>query len=219
MKIFVLHYSKLTERKIDIINHFKQQGIIDYEFIELFDKDNLTSDQLGLFDDLSSRSRISLTLKHIHVYERCFKENYDEVLVFEDDVILSKNFVEKLKKYKRELPSDYDMLFIGDGCNIHIHKDNIIPTQNIYKPSECKINMSVQGETKCTDSYLISKKACASILEYIKTKEKLDHTNADLFLNYAIKNCKLQVYWAEPTIVTQGSQNRKYESTCVTDSL
>ena len=34
MKIFVLHYSKLVDRKKHILEQFNKQGIVDYQFIE-----------------------------------------------------------------------------------------------------------------------------------------------------------------------------------------
>jgi hypothetical protein len=37
MKIFVLHYSKLVDRKKSIIEQFKKQNITNYEFIEKYD--------------------------------------------------------------------------------------------------------------------------------------------------------------------------------------
>ena len=44
MKIFVLHYSKLTQRKQYILEQFASHGITEYEFIERFDKDTITDD-------------------------------------------------------------------------------------------------------------------------------------------------------------------------------
>jgi len=44
MKIFVLHYSKLTQRKRFILEQFERHGITEYEFIERFDKDEITED-------------------------------------------------------------------------------------------------------------------------------------------------------------------------------
>lgn len=35
MKIFVIHYKKLINRKEHILNIFKEYNIVDYEFIEI----------------------------------------------------------------------------------------------------------------------------------------------------------------------------------------
>jgi len=41
MKIFVIHYTKLTKRKPHIIRQFNTYNITNYEFVEVFDKENL----------------------------------------------------------------------------------------------------------------------------------------------------------------------------------
>ena len=48
------------------------------------------------------------------------KSNFKYNLVLEDDAILDKDFVSKLTRGLKQLPDDYDMLFLGDGCNLHI---------------------------------------------------------------------------------------------------
>jgi GR25 family glycosyltransferase involved in LPS biosynthesis len=75
---------------------------------------------------------MSLHLKHNYVYN-IIAENYERALIFEDDVILCDNFIDKLNNYITQLPEDYDMLFIGDGCNLHIEKHKLIPNKNIYE--------------------------------------------------------------------------------------
>ena len=46
--------------------------------------------------------------------------NFEYNLVLEDDAILDKDFLSKLTRGLEQLPDDYDMLFLGDGCNYHI---------------------------------------------------------------------------------------------------
>jgi GR25 family glycosyltransferase involved in LPS biosynthesis len=75
---------------------------------------------------------ISLILKHFLAY-REIADKYDEALILEDDVILSNSFSESLKTYMLELPDDYDMLFIGDGCHMHIEENKIVPGKYIYE--------------------------------------------------------------------------------------
>ena len=132
MKIFVLHYSKLVDRKKHILEQFNKQGIIDYEFIEKYDKEDLQDSDMLLFDKCMGKSMMSLMNKHFYVY-KLISKNYESALIFEDDVILNDNFIENLNKYMSQLPEIFDMLFIGDGCNLHIEKDKLIPNKNIYE--------------------------------------------------------------------------------------
>ena len=149
-----------------------------------------------------STSIISLVLKHFHIY-REIAEKYESALIFEDDIILSPIFSKMIGRYLSDLPSDYDMLILGDGCRLHIPKSQIIPNKHIYLKS-----YGINNEpTRCTDSYIVSKKCAVTLCKYIDSLSYKIDKNIDWFLNRAIKDTQLIIYWAEPTIVTQGSQN------------
>lgn len=218
MKIFVLHYAKLTDRKRHIIEQFERHGITDYEFIEKFDKDLITNNECPEFsrDYINNRrAELSLHLKHIYIYRLMVRENYDQVIIFEDDVILSESFMPLLNLYMTQLPKDYDMLFIGDGCNLHIPISMQTPNKYIYQKCLHETAWGGNGAAKCTDSYIISNMCAKKICDYIDTlitavDTKKINLPADWWLNQVARELTLKVYWAEPTIVTQGSQNGMY---------
>lgn len=204
MKIFVAHYSKLVERKNHIIEMFKRQGITEYEFIENFDKESLTEEELSIFSNLNL-SEISLFLKHIYIYKKII-EKYDEALVVEDDIVMCDNFMNQLQKYKTQVPKDYDIVYLGNGCNLHVDSKVIRPSQHIYEIKDKR--------SKCTDSYLIQKKACIQLVEYF---EKEIHLSIDWWLTEASKSKYLSIFWVEPTLVTQGSQINLFKSSIQID--
>jgi GR25 family glycosyltransferase involved in LPS biosynthesis len=212
MKIFVLHYSKLTQRKRYILEQFARHGITDYEFIERFDKDAITDNECSEFSEnyvANRRTELSLHLKHIYVYRLMMLHDYEDVLVFEDDVILSDGFMKKLAEYMTQLPANYDMLFIGDGCNLHIPKYMQVPNQYIYEKCLHETVWGGNGAARCTDSYVIHKRCAKKICDYIANlNTKIDSPNGgvDWWLNDVARDLSLKVYWAEPTIITQGSQ-------------
>jgi glycosyl transferase family 25 len=208
MKIFVLHYSKLTDRKEHILDQFKKHNIREFTFIENFDKDEITEDQCPEFDQnyiTNKRSCLSLHLKHIYAYKLMITENIDEALIFEDDVILSDDFMSKLTNYMTQVPRDYDMVFIGDACQLHIPTSQLVPNQNIYKKSVDTNDEGYGGATRCTDSYIIHNRCAKKICEYIKNLKYKINSPVDWWLNVTARDNNLSVYWAEPTIVTQGT--------------
>lgn len=211
MKIFVLHYSKLVDRKKSIIEQFKKQNITDYEFIEKYNKEDLCEQDKLLFDNCLTESIISLINKHFYVY-KLIAEKYDNALIFEDDVILNDNFNEILNKYMNQLVKDYDMLFIGDGCNFHIEKDKLITNNNIYEKCLYPTKWGGDGATRCTDSYIISKKCAIKLCNYIDKLPVKIKQAIDWWLNVAARENNLKVYWAEPTIVSQGSHKGIFKS-------
>ena len=212
MKIFVLHCSKLINRKHNILLQFQNHNITDFEFIELYDKDEITEEESSIFNTTNKPGVMSLHLKHKYVYKK-IAENHDCALIFEDDVILSNNFLEILTKYMMQLPDDYDMLFIGDGCNLHIESHKIIPDKYVYEKCLYPTHWGGNGATRCTDSFVMSRKCAIKLCEYINNLTYKIEPAIDWWLNDAARDNNFKVYWAEPTIVTQGSPNGMFEST------
>ena len=208
IKIFVLHYAKLTSRKQHILKQFKNHGIHDFEFIELFDKKNITVENCPPFDKkyiMNRPGELSLHLKHFYVYHLIVKRNINEALIFEDDVVLCDGFMNKLTEYMTQLPSNYDMLFLGDGCSLHIPSNELVPEQYIYKKNVDTGDEGNRGATRCTDSYVIHNRCAKKLCDYITTKRNIT-LPIDWWLNIAARDINMDVYWGEPTIVTQGSQ-------------
>ena len=210
LKIFVLHYSKLVDRKKYMIEQFTRQGIIDYEFIEKYDKDEITESESNLFDTNYKKSTMSLHLKHNYVYN-LVAEKYEGALILEDDAILCNHFASILNLYMTQLPEDFDMLFIGNGCNLHIEKNKLVPNKYIYEKCLHPTSWGGDGASRCSDSYILSKKCANTLCEYIKHSNKIN-LPIDWWINVAARDNALKVYWAEPTLVTQGTQNGLYQT-------
>jgi glycosyl transferase family 25 len=220
MKIFVIHYKKLVDRKNNIIDQLNKYNITDYEFIEI-DRDELYKYNVSIFqeDNTISHSKITnpqkaIFLSHCYAYSQ-IKDNYNEALIFEDDIILCDNFINIFNNYITQLPIDYDMLFIGNGCNLHIRNDYLISNKNIYKKCLYPTEWGGDGCTRCTDSYLISKKCAIKICEYINNIKYKINLPIDWWLNVAARDNNFSIYWAEPTIVSQGTQTGIYNSSYV----
>ena len=210
MKIFIIHYKKLIDRKNHILKQFEKYNITDFEFIEI-DRDELQKYDLSIFEKNFINPEKAIFLSHYYAYTQ-IKDNYEEGLIFEDDVILSENFISIFNNYLKELPSDYDMLFIGDGCNLHIPKDKLIANKYIYEKCLEATDWGGDGCSRCTDSYLVNKKCAIKLCEYINNITYKINICIDWWLNKAARDINFKIYWAEPTIVSQGTQTGLYIS-------
>jgi glycosyl transferase family 25 len=216
MKIYIVHYAKLVERKKNIIFQLNLLGIPekDYEFIEKYDRDNLHEDEYkNFFAPEFPNTGKAIFLSHIYIYRDIIKNNYNYALILEDDAILYVNFTSILKSYISQLPSNFDMLFIGDGCNLHIPNNELINGKNVYLKSHIPSIIGGEGATRCTDSYLVSLNCANKIIHYFEniSVNNLIHENIDLWLNTPLRDLSCNIYWAEPTIVTQGLMIGIYE--------
>lgn len=68
MKVFVVHYKKLTERKTHILEQFFKHNITDYEFIEI-DRDELHEHDTSMFAEHYNQSSRAITLSHFYAYK------------------------------------------------------------------------------------------------------------------------------------------------------
>jgi hypothetical protein len=94
------------------------------------------------------------------------------------------------------LPEDYDMLFIGDGCNLHIEKHKLISNKHIYEKCLYPTNWGGDGASRCSDSYIISKKCANKLCEYLKNLKNKINLPSDWWLNVAARDNNFKVYWA-----------------------
>ena len=212
MKILVIHYDKLVERKKHILGQFNKAGLNDFEFVSNHGKDKLTQKERSKFKNLTD-GEISLMLHHFECY-KIISEKYDYAIIFEDDVILADDFNNKIEKYISDLPDDWDMLFFGEGQGIHIPQYRQSPGVNIYKKmTDLKNKMlgGIDGSTRCADSYIVSKK-CAQKLTQVINILQITSIPLDHLLNKINHLCKFNIYWAEPTLAVQGTSNGTFKT-------
>mgnify|MGYP006083071695 FL=1 len=212
LKVFVIHYTALKKRKEFLLNEFSKHSI-NYHFIEDYDRDKLLKKDLKIFHTKLPKYQCAISLSHIDAYQKILNSNYKYNLIFEDDVILDDKFQNKLENGLKQLPDDYDMLFIGNGCGFHIKSSIVQQNKFIYKKCVKPTSWGGNGGTRCTDSYLVSKKCAKKLKKYILTlKNKSIKLPVDWWLNNVIRYLNLKIYWMEPTIVTQGTRTGKYKT-------
>jgi len=207
---YVIHYTPLKERKQSIITQLSRFNIVP-TFIELYDKEDLTPELLKKFNTTKLKmAEISVMCKQVHAWEHMSGEY---ALILEDDVILDDNFKEKLDAYLSQLPPDFDALFIGNGANLHIPHDIVKASPgNVFLRTHDATHWGGMGATRCLDSYIIKKSTANAISSRFKSINTIIHTPIDWLANILLKVVNARVYWAEPTIVRQGSEVGLFKS-------
>jgi len=228
--IYILHYQPLVERKIFMNNQLSKQNI-NANYILEHDKEDMKEDEKIIFDynNKFSLSNSSLILKHIEAYKQIVINNQEFGLILEDDVILNNDFNTKYYEYYKQLPDDSDILFYGNGFknSMNVPKSIIKKNINVYlkgnngigkwSPEVKDIGWSIcSGSSRCSDCYIIKNITAQKILNYvdeikINKKPKISHPS-DLWMNILFRNLELKVYWSEPSICTQGTENGMFKS-------
>lgn len=195
MKFFVVHYTPLTERKHNIIKQLEKANITDYEFVETYDKEVLTTTDLAKFSNMRM-TEISLFLKNIDIFKREIDET---VVIMEDDAILIDNFKERLEQYLTILEKmDWDIVFSGGCCNIHARTE---PGRIFYETNN----------SRGTCMYIMNKGVCKKINDIINNEIQIMKPIDDWF---CLMNRKyiLKYLLSEPELVIQGSEIGVYNS-------
>tara|TARA_R110000868_G_scaffold45841_23_gene151867 strand:+ start:4598 stop:5269 length:672 start_codon:yes stop_codon:yes gene_type:complete len=211
IKTYVLHCKTLSSRKEHMLFQFEKHNFSNFEFYEQFDADELSDNDIQKYyvcDAKHERHRggfhklslpeISLTIKHYEVYRKIVDRSDDYCIVMEDDSLLSEDFSTKFFAMYEQAPPSYDFIFISSGCNLHI--DPLEENKLIYPKSH--------PATRCTGAMVVKKEACKKLLDTMVPF----HMVIDWELNHQLYLHNFNVYWAEPTIVEQGSESGFFKS-------
>lgn len=186
--------SKFKDSYVDIFSYKWGDNLTD-EDIKEHSNDDGTMARLFPFRAKFplKKSEISLGINFMKILKTSLKAGYENILVFESDAILHPNFIDKFNSYMRDVYESYSNWHIlSVGCGMNKHAKNIKKKKFIYMGSEMR----------CNDSLVFNSRAIKIITDNI-TKLKLP---IDEHFDLLVKNHKLTILWAEPTIVVQGSQ-------------
>ncbi len=225
LKIYIIHYTKLTDRKKYIENLFSNLNIT-YEFIEEYDKENLDEALIKSFYEENMEKHdnkvslwgnkanefyeltlpeISCSIKHIHALKKIQSGNFDFSLILEDDAIpKNKGFIDEIFKLI-EINRSWDVMFIGEGMgksykNKKIGLRRYLPFKKIYKIKH--------PATNCLEAYIVKKSCVDEILNDLLPINLV----IDWELAYQFYIKKLNIFWSKKSLFFQGSKNNIYKS-------
>jgi glycosyl transferase family 25 len=204
IKIFVIHYDKLIERKNNILKQLNDRKL-EAEFVSNYGKESLTLEDKQKFTRISD-SEISTFYHHLECYKKIVENNYEYALILEDDAIFLNKFYIKLKKYVYDLPKDWSILYVGDG-NVRVPKEKYNKYMGIVN-----IFRKPANGFKYTDFYLITNSACKKFIEQFTNEKEPVNVAVDHYLHAFINTYKLKAFIGEPKLVAQGSINKKFTS-------
>jgi len=208
--VYVMHYTPFKERKEHMIEQCKKHSFNPI-FVESCDREKLTEGQTGLFNlNLVNMREISLFCKHINALKHMQSSNVPYGLILEDDALLDDTFNQMASLYISQLPTNWDMLFLGNSFNFHIPQERIsLETREKHTNVFLKENYPTHdlggGCTKTTDAFFVSQKCADKLINEINLPNYQITYPYDWFLNYCARAYDLNVFWCEPTIVKHGS--------------
>lgn len=158
-----------------------EKSKLDFQFFYGIDgsKTNLKviTDNTLNYTQMNS-GRIGCFLSHYMLWNHILYSDYEEALILEDDFEFVVSFEEVLN-YKKDLPNEWDLFFIGYCCETNINPI----TENI-----------ATGDGICTHAYFINKKSIQKIITDILPVDlpidmKLKTLFSKLKAFYSVKKC------------------------------
>lgn len=200
--VFVLSVRTFEDR----IKHVKQQMAlhqIPYQFIFEFDIPELNTELLlNTFEteNVLDRPQQSLVLKHIHAWRLCVENNFKNILVFEDDVILKPDFVSRLNTAVHELEKKQNpyLLYLG-GADTKVPDSFLLSNEDI-----------IEQPIATSEAYVTNFMASKRRIDWLNNhKVKLP---SDFLLRTMDPLRGISQYWLKEHIVEQGSVTGIFES-------
>jgi len=226
-KIFVLHYTKLTERKERLDAYLKQHNI-EVEYILDYDQEELTEALVNEWystDEATynakidplwgvktapfrklNQAEISCTIKHYLGIKSVAEKCNDYGLILEDDVLFVENFPQIFNTFLANTPDDWGAIFMGCCAGLRIPPHFIKENINAYQVPH--------PASRGGDSYILRKKVAENIVSTMKPF----NTISDWELGYQLYHHNVKTYWWEPPLVIQGSENGLYKTTLNDDN-
>ena len=171
--IIIINLEKDTFRKTHMEMQLKKNNILNYEFFEGvngYDLDYKNIDKsiisdIGIDQIFNKQQRYGITLSPggagfyytwYNILDK-FKDN-DDIIIFEDDITLSENFIEDIKNAYKNKPNDFDILYLGSHQRENIKNE----TNNLNSYDFIKLNnLQLNG----TFSLILSKEGRRKIKE------------------------------------------------------
>ena len=171
-QILIISLTSSTQRRKNIINIFDSLNI-KFQFIDAINgKDYIQS---------YSKQRINLNpgeigcfLSHKKVIKKIIDESIDEAIIFEDDIIFDKNFINFYTKWMKNINSaKFDILKLGysDGMSFNYNKP---VNYNLFTISNYCSSLIVRPieRTYGSFAYIITKEAATMILPLLDANIK-----------------------------------------------
>lgn len=171
-------------------HHLNFEFIFDYDVQEI---DEIISQKYFHPNCNLSLAAKSITLKHITAWQKALSSSHQQILVFEDDVVLDNNFSLKLKKIleaAKDIKAGY-LIFLG-GADTKVPRKFFENQNQLYELS------MPTAEAYITD--LTAIKARMSWLKNHKISLPADHATVKMD-----QDCSIPQYWPKQSLVTQGS--------------
>jgi GR25 family glycosyltransferase involved in LPS biosynthesis len=182
-KTFCINLERRSDRWDECMSEFNKFGLTNINKFIAVDGKDLPQVKSGFV----TPSRLALVLTNIKILEEAIENNYNSILILEDDIEFT-DLVNDIGDFYKMLPEDWDMLYFGGNHNTHM---------GIKPPIIINEKVSKLHYTFSTHCVAINKSA------FVKIYDRLKKCDNALDVIYVELQNTLNVYSFYPMIATQ----------------
>jgi len=214
-KIYVINLKKNQDRLEKFMENAKKANVKVERFDAVYGKE-LSKDHPDILkyfvkDHGLISGQIGCALSHIKIWEDAIKNNYNNIIVFEDDAIIPEDFWDRFNEAYNELPKDWDMLLLGGimlGGTIHNNSKYLLKPDkrsgnwgtsslllniNFIKNIIKNVRINIPIDEYLRDDYYYDKNFKVFIVS--KTINEIDYGfNSDIGVGVKDKNYSIVIY-------------------------
>ena len=180
-KIYYINLERRKDRNEECIEELKKYNIIAERF-EAVDGNTLVDNNWR-----HSMGNLGCVNSHLNLIIKAKENNYKNVLILEDDVVFNIDMEENFKKYYKQLPDNWDILYLSGNHNQHDGYTLEMVSENIGR---CNL-------TYTTHSFVVRESIYDTIID------KLSNPNNPVDVEYAMIQRICNSYTFYPGITTQ----------------
>jgi GR25 family glycosyltransferase involved in LPS biosynthesis len=158
--IYCVNLDKRTDRWQECLDEFSKNGIENVERFSAVDGDTIPTSEYSF---PIRKGNAGFALSHINLLKDAIEKGYKNFLMFEDDVEFTDNFVEKFNIAIKDLPENWDILYLGGN-----HAWGV--------PSKITENLSIANNTLAMHAIAINSSVYQSLLDVQTIHEPTDVT-------------------------------------------
>lgn len=115
-KVFCINLDKRADRLSSFENQVKKYDLGNFVRVSATDGSSL---DLKKYKTKLNQGELGLVLTNLNIIRESKNHNYQTILILEDDCVFSDEIL-KVDEYFNNLPSDWDMLYMGGNHNTHM---------------------------------------------------------------------------------------------------
>lgn len=220
--IYIVHYTKLKERKINMNNELNRNFLNHFfkiKWVEQFDREVLTAEIINnefeydpvVLDRKLTLGEMANGLSHRYIYNQIY-ENDELAIVFEDDTMFKTDFIHHLYHILNHLPDDFESVCLGGPTDVVVYPEKLSKNsiREDFNSEDITFHKSISKAPCTLSAMLYSKKAVEKILKskYIKKMS----APSDHLQWYCNHSQNVNIYLVQPWITYESSKNGRFKT-------